>query len=168
MELCAKRGADVIAVEAQDGFIPCIKENLESNGCLDRAHIIHGLVGSNTGVFSEAENFESADHYNGTMPTNVSVADVLGIYPGREVHLLKMDVEGSEFDLFSGDLSWLSNVRRIAMEVHGSYGNPDFITGLLRSEGFQAFLCDERGHRVEALAHAEDNGLIFGKRGATT
>ena len=75
--LCAKLGADVLAVEAQDGFIPCIKKNLTKNGCLDRVDVIHGLIGSGSGVFSSEENFLDADHFYGNLPKTVSIEEIL-------------------------------------------------------------------------------------------
>jgi len=34
------------------------------------------------------------------------------------IDLLKLDIEGSEFDLFSGDLSWMDRVSTLAIELH--------------------------------------------------
>lgn len=51
--------------------------------------------------------------------------------------LLKMDVEGAEFDIFkSVDPKILAPIERIIMEVHLSYGSPDIIIDKLRSAGF--------------------------------
>lgn len=139
--LCAGLGADVVAVEAQDGFIPCIKKNLSENGCLDRVRVIHGLVGDGSGVFSSKENFEAADHFNGNFPKSITMEDILNIIPDRRVNLLKMDIEGSEFDLFSSNLDWLSFVDKIAMEIHPDSGDVSgFIDNMTRN-GFKCKLC---------------------------
>ena len=37
---------------------------------------------------------------------------------GGCIDLLKLDIEGAEKDLFSGDTSWLGSVRNIVMEIH--------------------------------------------------
>lgn len=162
--LCSKLGADVVAVEAQNGFIPCIKENLAKNNCLDRVRAIHGLVGGGSGVFSSEENFDRADHYDGVLPNTISMEEILNIYPNRRVHLLKMDIEGSEFSLFKNKLDWLSSVDRIAMEVHSAFGDPDVILNKLKAHGFDARLCDERCHPVVKLKYKGENGIIFSAR----
>jgi FkbM family methyltransferase len=162
--LCSKLGADVVAVEAQNGFILCIKENLSKNNCLDRVRAIHGLVGSGSGVFSSEKNFDRADHYDGVLPNTISMEDILNIYPNRRVHLLKIDIEGSEFSLFDNKLDWLSSVDRIAMEVHSAFGDPDVILDKLEAHGFYAKLYDERRHPVATLRDEGDNGLIFSAR----
>ncbi len=161
--LCASLGADVVAVEAQDGFIPCIKKNLSANGCLERVQVLHGLVGSGSGVFANEENFVNADHFDGGLPKSISMQEILGTHPNQRVHLLKMDIEGSEFSLFDNSLDWLLQIDRIAMEVHSYFGEPDLILEKLKLHGFTAKLYDERCHTVNQLGKGE-NGLIFAKR----
>jgi len=139
--LCTKLGADVVAVEAQDGFIPCIKKNLSENGCLDRVQVLHGLVGSGSGVFASEENFVKADHFDGKLPKSISMQEILDIHRNQRVHLLKMDIEGSEFDLFSSNLDWLSLIDKIAMEIHPDSGDiQEFIDNMTKN-GFRCKLC---------------------------
>jgi hypothetical protein len=54
----------------------------------------------------------------------------------REIALLKVDIEGSEFALFERPQAWLRIVRRIAMEVHPPYGDVDALCARLRGLGF--------------------------------
>ena len=162
--LCAKLGADVLAVEAQDGFIPCIRKNLSENGCVDHVNVIHGLVGSGSGVFSSGENFWSADHFYGNLPKTISIEEILDDYPNRRIKLLKMDIEGGEFSLFNDKLGWLVWVDCIAMEVHGKFGDPEIIMNKLECNGFDAKLYNGRRHPIGKLRCRGDNGLIFAVR----
>ena len=139
--LCAKLGADVVAVEAQDGFIPCIKENLSENGCLGNVQVIHGLVGGGSGVFSKEDNFVNADHFDGKLPISISMKEILDIHPNKRVNLLKMDIEGSEFDLFSSNWDWLSMIDRIAMEIHPDSGDVQEFMDNMNRNGFKCKLC---------------------------
>jgi hypothetical protein len=50
---------------------------------------------------------------------------------------LKCDVEGAEFSLFSGNLSWTRAVGAMAIEVHPEHGDPRVLEASLRCEGFR-------------------------------
>lgn len=51
--------------------------------------------------------------------------------------LIKMDIEGAEFDVFKSlDRNLLSSVERLVMEVHLKYGSLDVVVDRLRSTGF--------------------------------
>jgi hypothetical protein len=54
-----------------------------------------------------------------------------------EVDFLKLDIEGGEFGLFSVDVSWLRKVRRVALEAHTKFGNPQSLADLLERAGFR-------------------------------
>jgi len=47
-----------------------------------------------------------------------TVADVMTMFGIDEVGLLKVDIEGGEVELFSGDLAWLDRVDAITAELH--------------------------------------------------
>ena len=49
---------------------------------------------------------------------------------------MKLDIEGSEFELFSGNAKWLDKIRFIVMEVHPSEGDPELILKKLEAFNF--------------------------------
>ena len=49
----------------------------------------------------------------------VTIAELLRDAREDWIDLLKVDIEGAERQLFSGDLSWLRRVRTVAIELHG-------------------------------------------------
>ena len=57
---------------------------------------------------------------------------------------LKCDVEGGEHLLFSGDLRWLRDVRRLAIEYHWTEVDGERLAGVLTAEGFEV---ERRPHR---------------------
>ncbi len=48
----------------------------------------------------------------------VSISTLMAEQGIDHVDLLKLDIEGSEFELFDGELSWLSRVSTLAIELH--------------------------------------------------
>ena len=60
------------------------------------------------------------------------IPSLLELSGGREIDLLKVDVEGSELEIFDNNSSrWLPKVRNICIELHG----PDCEEAFLRALG---------------------------------
>jgi precorrin-6B methylase 2 len=131
--LAARAGREVIAVEAQGDMIDRAEANLELNGGVDRARLVHALVGADSGFF-HGEHDALTDPAIGN-PRPAALADVLGDVP--HVDLMKIDVEGSEFALFAEDRErpWLHKVERIAMEVHPEFGDVTLLESTLAARG---------------------------------
>ena len=139
--LAAKLGGRVLAVEAQFGYMVELHEILDRNGC--QADLEWALVGPSSGTFANAETPKRLDHFEGRTPPTVSMADLLYRHRMERVDFLKCDIEGSEFDLFFKDNEWLSRVRRIAMEVHPTCGDPATLRELLVRRGFTVSMRDD-------------------------
>ena len=161
--LAAACGARVLAVEAQSGFAPEIERNLDRNGLRDRVTVIVALIGAGRGVFSDPEDVLSGSH-GCARPPVLELGPLLDQHGFDRVDLLKIDIEGSEFALFQGEMSWLDRVRRIAMEVHPAHGEVPALAELLRSRGFQVSTTDDRGARTERPS--ERGGYLYALREA--
>lgn len=148
--LCAKLGCDVIAVEAQSGFLPLIHSNLKDNGCENRVRTVHALIGAASGVFADRSNLETSSHFE-IAPRPVTMSDLIEGENGRRVSLLKIDIEGSEFDLFSGNLQWMQYVDRISMEVHPQYGSVSQLSNSLKRQGFKYIIRSSRNRIVRKI-----------------
>jgi FkbM family methyltransferase len=131
--LASRIGARCVAVEMQSGLLTLISRNLAANGC--RAEIAHGLVGPKSGVFSDPAQMRAASHF-GSNPPVISLNGLIEEFRLPRIDFLKIDIEGSEFDLFEHDTEWLALTGRIAMEVHGPHGDPERIVDALSSAGF--------------------------------
>ncbi|MGI8807518.1 MAG: FkbM family methyltransferase [Acidimicrobiales bacterium] len=159
--MAAVSGARVIAVEAQSGFLPAMRANLRRNGGEDRAEIVQALVGAETGVLSTEENRRSASAW-GDEPDRMGMTELLDRYGVTHVDLLKIDIEGSEFDLFRDD-GFLSGVRRLAMEVHPTHGDVRELRSQVERHGFDVALLDSEGRPADALSGAR-GGYLFATR----
>lgn len=124
--LAAKLGGQVVSVEAQEQMLPKIKKNLERNHLT--AKVIHGMIGSGTGFFSAT---------NQTIAPPITLDEIMTKVGLDHIDFLKIDIEGSEFGLFSKPGEWISKTEKIAMEIHPQFGNPVIITNTLKKAGFQ-------------------------------
>lgn len=77
--LAALNGNRVFSIEAQENYIPIIKENLKLNNCLSKTTVIHGLIGSKSGVLSIIKNRDQCSHW-GKEPPIVSIEEILKTY----------------------------------------------------------------------------------------
>lgn len=148
--LSAKFAKQVIAVDAQSRFLTDLKANLAQNDCLEKVTFQLALIGSKSGVFSDPKKLKSASHY-GAPPPMVSMNDLCEFQQADRIDFLKIDIEGSEFDLFSVNTQWLERVGKIAMEVHQDYGELDSIIGVLKAWGFKIWIQDKKGLFVDTL-----------------
>jgi len=163
--LCAKLGAEVLAVEAQGGFIPMARENFAINGVEDRIKLVHGMVGTSTGVFACEDCRKSSFQWSGE-PLNLSMDDLLDMFlEGRHqmIHLLKIDIEGSEFALFETNPGWTNHILHIAMEVHPEFGDVRELFDRIQHAGFTCKLVPswrEKGipQRYPGFLFARRNG----------
>ena len=126
--IAAKRmGAGrIIAIEAQEYEHEALLKNIALNGVGGIITPLRGFVGSG-GVFEGTEYCEK------TIDLDAAMSE-FGV---KEIALLKVDIEGSEFALFERPQAWLRLVRRIAMEVHPPYGDVARLCDALRGAGFE-------------------------------
>jgi hypothetical protein len=61
--------------------------------------------------------------------------DALRESPTGTIDILKLDVEGAEYEILRPPAPWLSSVRCLVIELHGAAANRD-IPGWLQSAGF--------------------------------
>ena len=126
--------ARVLAVEAQGAMTPLIRGLLEKNGCAERVAVEWCLVGEGTGLLSDRATAERASHWRGQPPVR-SMSELLAAHRIQHIDLLKMYIEGSEFDLFQRECEWLKIVHRIVMEIHPGFGDPATISSVLAEQG---------------------------------
>jgi FkbM family methyltransferase len=157
-------GAQVVAVEAQQGFAPEINRLAAHNGVGDRVHVEIALAGgtvragATVGVVADDQRWAAASHGTPQRPAGISVPQIMSAYQIGRIGLMKVDIEGGEFAVFSEeeDLSWLDQVDQLAMEVHGDFGDAAALVGRLRQHGFAADLRDNAGTSVRAASSRLD------------
>ena len=89
----------------------------------------------------------------GAIVEGVTVCDILAQTGFPVADLLKIDIEGAEIELFSGDVSWLSKVRGIAIEFHGDSRRESGFDHLMAIHGFA--VDDSHHHTVLAIRSNE-------------
>jgi FkbM family methyltransferase len=152
----AVTGAHVIAVEAQQGFGPLIRDLARHNGVAARVHVEIAIAsgvtasGAGAGVVADDQRWSATSHGGPARPADASVPQLMSAHQINRVGLLKMDIEGGEFAVLSADedLGWLQRVDQFVLEVHGEFGDTTSLVGRLRSRGFAIELRDNDGGEV--------------------
>ena len=156
----AKAGARVIAVEAQSRLVDRSEHLLEFNGVRSHITLIHALLGGgHTGVLAAAGAPLGPDWER--QPSAIGVAEAFDAAGFGRVDLVKMDIEGGEYDLIDEASGWLPRVDRIAMEIHADHGDPERVAQLLTSFGFTVQRATSDLERVESL---EGSGYLYARR----
>jgi len=151
----ALTGAQVVAVEAQQGFAAEIERLAAHNEVNERVHVEVAMAsgvtasGAAVGVVADDQNWSATSHGAPSRPADVSVPELMSRYQIDRVGLLKVDIEGGEFAVFGdSDLSWLEQVDQLALEIHLAYGDAKSLIEDIRRLGFTVELQDNDGDRV--------------------
>ena len=160
----ALAGAQVVAVEAQQDFGPEIRLLAAHNGVGDRIHVEIALAGgtvtagATVGVVADDRRWAATSHGAPLRPVGVSVPQLISAYEIDRIGLLKVDIEGGEFAVFSSaeDLHWLDRVEQVVMEVHRDFGDATALIGRFRRHGFTVDLRDNAGTPVSVTSDRLD------------
>jgi len=117
----------VIAVEPDPENINLLRMNLKPYGA--RAEIVPAAVwSSRTSLVIVPQDAAWATQVRAVQPGEkgdlvaVDIPTLLDRSCATGVDILKMDIEGSEAEVFSGDIdAWLPRVRNLAIELHGEH-----------------------------------------------
>lgn len=134
----------IVCLEPAPSNAKLIRQNLDHYG--SGFTLIEAAIGSFDGsaYFNESEESNRGTLIHGqqgatrviSVPTLITEAGIEG-----DIDLLKIDIEGGEADLFSGDVSWLRNVKAIIAEFH-----PDVVD----VSGIIANICAQNFHHIPA------------------
>jgi FkbM family methyltransferase len=139
--LAAKLGGSVVAVEAQPPVR--LARNLQANGCADRVLVVHGLLGARIGLLHERPDTALVGpgvEGRRSLGPSVTMQDLVETHRLDRIDFLKVDIEGTEFELLRRDELWLGRVRRIAAEVHLEFGRVEELQDELEAAGFATAL----------------------------
>jgi len=155
----------VLAVEAHPNSFSILKRNLAPFAANGRAKAIHAAAWSTNGTVY-GDDHGHPEHYSRFSVTQemgkvrrgtaqipaYKLETLFDTHHLPHVDLLKIDIEGTETELFKNDLSWASRVRMIAVEFHkGSRKQCKFDE--LFSSGWNLIFDD--GHTVVAMRSQE-------------
>jgi FkbM family methyltransferase len=131
--------AEVCSVEPDGENFTLLQTNVSQFAA--RARALRAAVGAHPGRASlrpaGAAHSVTVDLLNSQGDVNVlTVSDILDQLEWDQVDVVKMDIEGSEWDIFAGPLDWLQRVRLVLIEFHGER-DPAELTPLFLKQGFQ-------------------------------
>lgn len=101
---------------------------------------------SNPASDSWGFRLNTADSSSGNRIETVTIPDLISKYSIEQIDLLKIDIEGAEYELFRyGAESWLPFVKMIMVEVHDQIkeGCSQMIDGVVMPLGFSKFTSKE-------------------------
>jgi FkbM family methyltransferase len=141
--LAAYWRAKVIAFEPHPRHVAQCRINLERNGFLSRATVHAAAAGAanSRAWISDA----GAASQVGTVPDSGYEIEVIDIFPllaGRRIDILKIDIEGSEYELLQDSRFGELDIRAIIMEWHSRKDRPEgyaWCRERLRELGFQLY-----------------------------
>lgn len=118
--------ARILAIEPEAETFDLLRHNTKT---MAQIQCIHGAVAANGGMANVYDPGRSTDAYRAVVGTQsdgkllgqvkaFSIRDLLQAAVGSHPLLLKIDIEGGEAELFSGDTSWVDDFPAIAIELH--------------------------------------------------
>jgi FkbM family methyltransferase len=153
----------VFAIEPAEYNCELLRENVAAN-YFKNVHVLRLAISDSSGTGTLLLTHPGNEHiHKGVMNNSnvkteevrtVTMSELLDSLELNHVDLLKMDVEGMEFDVFK-DIAWLERVQRVVLEVHLSVGNPRWISQRLKEAGFEA---------LQRPAYDEDCVYMYGSR----
>lgn len=148
---CHHPGAEILAVEAEAGNFSVLKENF---GTSPQVKLVHGGVWSAdcylrvippTDANPEAFRVEETDEAHSDVKA-YSIPTLMGMMAWDEIDVLKLDVEGAEYELFTRNSArWLDRVKAFIFEVPDvdRPGTTQEIYRRLASSSYSTFVCGE-------------------------
>jgi FkbM family methyltransferase len=140
--------ARYVLFEGLTEMVENIRATLRDTGLTSRCEVVHGLVGLRNGsahLHSRPSNLLESSAVLGKEMAGgeeVPYVDLLGRVPeGNMIDVLKIDIEGSEYDLLDNYPHLLERARVVAMEIHPVPGRSvDRILQLVESAGLRPCL----------------------------
>lgn len=131
----------VVAVEPELENFAFLKDNVKANS-LRNVLLVNAALSDKTGnVTLNVSNAPGGNTIMNEKSRNIqvcsglSIEDLFSSHSIESVDFLKMDVEGAEFFAFERT-EWLERVKRVAMEIHPRFGDPNLIMEALERVGF--------------------------------
>ncbi len=150
----------ILAVEPNPGTYEVLLLNVERLVANRRCRTLRAAVWSSEkiltgGALDDPNHFsafavhESADASGEDSIAGWPMSKIIADSGFERVDLLKVDIEGAEVALFTGNVNWLQQVRTIAIEFHDNSREECRFDDLMREYGFR--VVDSGSHTVLAL-----------------
>lgn len=139
--------SNFIIIEPDSSNFESIGYNFEVNDITNSVKIKGGLWSKNTNLKLISDFRDQKDWSYRVEETNektdlkaYSIAYLMKEYNFEVIDILKIDIEGSEKELFSnGDVSFLEKTKCIAIEIHDEFDCREMIYAILEKYNFEYF-----------------------------
>jgi FkbM family methyltransferase len=141
LSLHGKSEAEYLLIEPNPALADVLRKNIRAAGLAARTTIKQNLLGKKSGtatLWVQGNNYLTASMspLPGGRPHVVEFLDLPSLVGDRTIDLMKIDIEGGEFDLVRCNLDLFKRVRTIFMELHtGTDGQRQELLDGLRSVG---------------------------------
>jgi FkbM family methyltransferase len=122
----------VVAVEPSGPLCEKWRQSVRANGWESRAQLVQGFIGGQTWA---QEDMEKMPECRGA--EFISEDELIERFGLTRVDFMKVDIEGSEYDLLKPGGRLLGLARQIAVEVHSWGGDMDEFESRLHTCGFE-------------------------------
>ncbi len=150
----------LFSVEPNPSSFELLTSNLSALMAQGRCRVLKAAVWGCETVLV-ADDSHGANHHSAFATRVATDVDNAEAMMGQPIHkiiaesgfecidLLKVDIEGAEVELFTGNLEWLTSVRSIAIEFHGDSRDECAFDRIMKAYGFRIY--DEGSHTIVAL-----------------
>ena len=111
--------AKLVLVEPDAGNVELVRRNHAGDAGVV---VVQAAVTSTPGTVRLATEGRQSDSFvvasEGVEVRGTTVAELIAEHCGSGTILVKMDIEGSELEVFDGDTSWLGSISYLAAELH--------------------------------------------------
>lgn len=137
------KGSDLTVVEPFYHNLQTIWKNMELNGieyeyvmgAVGRSHELRGFYMNSNGHLDES---------SGTRVETYKLCEV-----DHDANIVKLDVEGAEFEILPNQIDELPYCDTWIIEIHPSHGNPDDIAVAFDARGFELLKVNREKMKVE-------------------
>ena len=123
--MCTPFAKRIIAIEANEKYNEAIRYSIEKLNQFAHLEIGNFFIGEK-------------DNHAGHFENRVTMEFMLRKYDIQSIDFLKMDIEGSEFEIWS--TIPFASVRYLSMEVHPQFGSVEKLVTHLKSQGFKVMM----------------------------
>ena len=146
--LSAFRRASLIAIEPDTANYKMLESNLRCCQSPSSVETLQAALLSRPGISVTIDrqggdkkdwSFSVTPTLTSTGVSSITVGELLVRSGWEQIDILKIDIEGSEADVFSeqADLSYLQRTRLVMVEIHDDKADRKLIHGLLSQHGFE-------------------------------
>lgn len=144
--MMAPRANKVVAVEVLPEHVEGILHTAKLNG-FDHIKVESAFIGA-------------GGNYDARKTRTITMNELLDQHSIDRVSLLKMDIEGSEYDLFKHP-EWLDRIDVLCMEIHPEWGRVQDVLDTLTAKGFKH---TARTHTFAEVTDPQQAEFVYARR----